>query len=89
MPKFEELRENLYFSNEKSGAGVGSAEGRGYSVVLCVHEIVQDELFDAVADGVHAAGPFHLIAAFEVLGDAFDLGVLSDHHIIGFLGIAV
>ena len=26
-------------------------------MVLCVHEIVQHELFDAVADGVHAAGP--------------------------------
>ena len=76
-------------NNRKSGAGVGSAEGWGYLVLLCVHEIVQNELFDAVADGVHAAGPLHLIAVFEVLGDAFDLGVLSDQQVVGFLGIAV
>ena len=76
-------------NNRKSGAGVGSAEERVYSVVLCVHEIVQDELFDAVADGVHTAGPFHLVAAFEVFGDAFDLGILTNEKVIGFLRIAV
>ena len=76
-------------NNRKSGAGVGSAEGMGYMVVLCVHEIVQDELFDAVADGVHAAGLFHRIVAFEVLGDALDIGVLPDQQIVGFLRIAV
>ena len=56
---------------------------------LCVHEIAQDELFDAVADGVHAAGIFHLIAAFEILGDAIDLGILTDEQVVGFLRVAV
>ena len=58
-------------------------------LVLCVYEIVQYELFDAVADGVHAAGVFHLIAAFKVFRDAFDLGVLTDHHVVGFLRVSV
>ena len=55
---------NYLENNRKSGAGVGSAEGRDYSVVLCVHEIVQNELFDAAADGVHTACIFHRVAAF-------------------------
>ena len=57
--------------------------------MLCVHEIVQDELFDTVADGVHAAGPFHLIAAFEIFRDSLDLGVLTNLQDVGFLRIAV
>ena len=63
--------------------------GQGIQLVLFVHEIVQDKLFDAIADGVHAAGVFHRIAAFEVLRDAFNLCVLPDHQIVGFLRIAV
>ena len=50
---------------------------------------MQDELFDAVANGVHTAGIFHLIVSLEVLGDAFDFGVLSDHKVAGLLRIAV
>lgn len=67
MPKYAEFQENLRFRYEKAEP-VSAPLWVGYSVVLCVHEIVQNELFDAVADGVHTAGPFHLIAAFEVLG---------------------
>jgi len=55
MPKFEELRKNLYFSNEKAEL-VWLRSGWGIQLVLCEHEIVQDEFFNAVADGVHTAG---------------------------------
>ena len=42
-------------------------------MVLCVHEIVQDELLNTVADGVHTAGVFQRIAAFVIFRDPFDL----------------
>ena len=67
--------------------GAGSSKPAPYIKkthnLLCVHEIVMDELFDAVADGVHATRVFHRIAALELLGDTFDLGVLPHQRVIG------
>ena len=56
---------------------------------LCVYEIAENELLDAVADGVHAAGIFHRIAAFEIFRDSLDLGVLTDQQVVGFLRVTI
>ena len=58
-------------------------------LILCVHEIVQDELFDAVADVIHTSGIFHRVAAFEVFCDAFNLGVLLDQQVVRFLRVTI
>ena len=50
--------------------------------MLCVHEIVQHELFDAVADRVHAAGPLEVIGGFEFFRDALDLDVQPDEVVV-------
>lgn len=55
----------------------------------CVNEIVQYELFDAVVDGVHTPGVFHFVAMFEVFRNAFNLGVLTDKQIVGFLCVPI
>ncbi len=51
-------------------------------MVLCVHEIAQDELFDTVADGVHTTGPVEVVGSFEFFRDALDLCVLPDEVVV-------
>ena len=55
----------------------------------CVHEIAEHEFFNAVADGIHLAGPFHLVVALEFFGYAFNLGVLPDHQVVRLLRIPI
>ena len=55
----------------------------------CVNEIVQYELFDAVVEGVHTPGVFHFVATFEVFRNAFNLGVMPDKQIVGFLCVPI
>ena len=59
------------------------------SNLLCVDQVVQDDLLGAVVDVVHGPHPGHLVAGFEGFGDALALGHLGGEALQHFVGLAV